>query len=258
MQKKNCCRDLMQRVPGVLLMLIFICNFPAGFAQTPTIRNSFPVPNGYLRNTYPGGSFSQWIQDLGLKDPPIIRNHRGETVNSGFYNVWGVIQMPLLFQSNLEQCADFAMRLWAEYHKAAGKLDQLYLFEYSGTRKLFKSSGKSYVQFLKAAFANTNSFSLKQGCSKITAGEVMPGDLFVQNERGGIGHVSIVLDVCQSKEGKRLFLIGYSFMPAQEFHIEKAQERYGIGGWFTLEGYTQYLMDYLNFGKPALRRFDPL
>jgi hypothetical protein len=98
---------------------------------------------------------------------------------------------------------------------------------------------------------------LKKGCKPVIADEVIPGDLFVQNERGGIGHVSVVLDVCKSKEGKKLFLIGYSFMPAQEFHIERARGKYGIGGWFTLEGYVQYLRDYLNYGEPVLRRFDP-
>ncbi len=166
--------------------------------------------------------------------------------------------MPLLFRSNLEQCADFAMRFWAEYHRVAGKLDQFYLFDYGGNKKQFKLSGQSFVQFLKTSFANSNSHSLKQGCKPVKPDELIPGDLFVQNERGGVGHVSVIIDVCQSKEGKRLFLIGYSFMPAQEFHIEKAEEKYGIQGWFTIEGYTQYLKEYLDFGKPVLRRFEPL
>ena len=228
------------------------------FAQTVTIRSSIPIPSGYVRNTCTDGSFGNWIQNLALKDPPIILDYQGAAVPSGFYHVWGVVKLPLLFRSNLEQCADFAMRFWAEYHKAAGKLDRLYLFDYGGNKKLFTLSGKSYLQFLRTAFSNANSHSLKQGCKAIAAGEVLPGDLIVQNERRRIGHVSVILDVCQSKEGKRLFLIGYSFMPAQEFHIERATERYGIDGWFTLEGYMQYLTDFLNFGKPVLRRFDPL
>lgn len=238
------------------LSLVFICH--ATFGQNLTIRNTIPVPKGYQRQAYAGGSYSDWIQNLGLKDQPVIRDYQGRIINSGFYNVWGVARMPLLFQSDLEQCADFAMRLWAEYHKATGKLDRMYLFDYGGNKKSFKSSGKSYAQFLKLAFANTNSYSLKQGCKAIAAEEIIPGDMFVQNERGGVGHVSVVLDVCLSKEGKRLYLIGYSFMPAQEFHIERAGDNYGIEGWFTWEGYVRYLADFLNFGKPVLRRFEPL
>jgi hypothetical protein len=241
-----------------LPVLICLCICPAGFAQKSTVKISIPVPDGYLRETCAIGSFGGWIQNLELKNPPIIRDYRGYAVNSAFYNIWGVVQMPLLFRSDLEQCADFAMRLWAEYHKSAGKLDELYLFDYSGNKRLFKTSGESFDQFLKSAFSKTNSYSLKQGCKAIAADEAMPGDLIVQNERGGIGHVSVILDVCRSKEGKKLFLIGYSFMPAQEFHIERAHEKYGTAGWFTLEGYNRYLVDYLNFGKPVLRRFDPL
>jgi Domain of unknown function (4846) len=244
------------RLSPAILGIFCICQ--AGFGQNLAIRNSIPVPNGYQRQAYDGGSFSDWIQNLNLKEQPVIRDYRGSAIDSRFYNVWGVVQMPLLFQSDLEQCADFAMRLWAEYHKATGKLDRLYLFDYSGNRKTFISSGKSFPQFLRLAFAGTNSHSLKQGCKGIASGEIVPGDMFVQNERGGIGHVSVVLDVSRSKEGKKLYLIGYSFMPAQEFHIEKAREQYGIEGWFTFEGYVRYLADFLNYGKPVLRRFEPL
>ena len=85
-----------------------------------------------------------------------------------------------------------------------------------------------------------------------------PGDMIVQNRNGGIGHASVILDVCESKKGEKLYLIGYSFMPAQEFHIEKAEEKYGRDGWFTIEGYFRYLSEFLDFGEPVLRRFSPL
>ena len=183
-------------------------------------------------------------------------NYKSQAVEAGVYQVFGVVRMPLLFPSDLEQCADFAMRFWAEYHKAIGRLDSLYLFDYSGKQISFTQSGKSYTNFLKWAFSNTNSHSLTNGCRPIAANQIIPGDMFVQNERGGIGHVSVVLDACVSKQGNKLFLIGYSFMPAQEFHIERASDKYGIEGWFTLEGYNQYLLDNLNYGKPELRRFD--
>ncbi len=242
------------RVWCAFLLIWISCS---AFSQESTISNSIPAPPGYIRQTYPPGSYSNWIQNLPLKARPVILDYRGQVVESGRYNVWGVVQMPLLFRSNLEQCADFAMRFWAEYHKATGKLDQLYLFDYSGRRTTFTRSGKSFMQFLKWAFANTNSHSLKYGCRTVASDQIVPGDMFIQNERGGVGHVSVVLDVCRSRQGDALYLVGYSFMPAQEFHIEKARAKYGTEGWFTSEGYKQYLMDYLNFGKPVLRRFDP-
>jgi hypothetical protein len=231
---------------------------PFGFGREQSIKEVIPVPGGYIRASYPNGSYSVWIRNLPLKSRPVILNYRGEAIESGFYNVWGVVRMPLLFHADLEQCADFAMRFWAEYHRSAGKLDRLYLFDYNGRRRNFKQSGQSFAQFLKTAFANTNSHSLKMGCRTITSEQLRPGDMLVQNERGGVGHVSVILDVCASLEGKRFFLFGYSFMPAQEFHIEKAKAEYGFEGWFTLEGYFQYLKDHLDFGPPILKRFDAL
>jgi hypothetical protein len=238
-------------------LIFFTCISFLGISQELTIRNAITVPSGCERESYPRGSFSNWIQNLQLKAQPTILDYKGRVIESGFYRVFGVVHMPLLFNADLEQCADFAMRFWAEYHKSADKLDKLYLFDYSGHKAPFATSGKSFAGFLKWAFANTNSYSLKSGCKTIASDQVIPGDMFVQNERGGIGHVSVVLDVCRSKQGRKLYLIGYSFMPAQEFHIEKAAEKYGVEGWFTIEGYTQYLLDNLHYGKPELRRFDP-
>jgi hypothetical protein len=240
----------------LILPVCLICACSIGISQDPTIRNSIPVPKEFQRESHPDGSYSHWIQNLPLKSQPVILDYKKQVVESGFYRVFGVVQMPLLFRSDLEQCADFAMRFWAEYHKSANTLDKLFLFDYSGHKVLFANSGKSYTDFLKGAFTNTNSHSLKTGCKSVAASEIIPGDMFVQNERGGIGHVSVVVDACKSKQGKRLFLIGYGFMPAQEFHIEKAADSCGTEGWFTFEGYTQYLHENLNYGKPELRRFD--
>ncbi len=242
----------------MLFLVLFLALAPSCFGQERTIKNNIPVPGGYSRETYSGGSYSDWVQNLPLKDRPVILNYQGQVIESGFYNVGGVVRMPLLFRSDLEQCADFAMRFWAEYHRSMGKLNQFYLFDYNGRKKRFKQSGQSFNKFIKSAFANTNSHSLKKGCVPVESSQLRPGDMFIQNERGGIGHVSVILDVGRSKEGKKLFLIGYSFMPAQEFHIERAKEEYGIEGWFTLQGYYRYLKDFLDFGVPVLKRFDSL
>ncbi|TFG60977.1 MAG: hypothetical protein E4H36_11175, partial [Spirochaetales bacterium] len=100
-----------------------------------------------------------------------------------------------------------------------------------------------------------NSFSLLKGCTPVKTGEERPGDMFVQNETGGIGHVSMIVDACENGAGQELFLVGFSYMPAQEFHIEKAGDEYGTGGWFTLEGYRKFLGDFYDYGSPRMRRF---
>ena len=235
------------------ISLLILCSSIPG--QERTINNTISTPAGYSRIEYAKGSFSHWVQSLGLKKDNKVLSFDSTVVQYAYYNIYGVVEMPLLFKRDLEQCADYCMRFWAEYHKSQGKLDKLYLFDYSGNKKKFKDSKKSYKSFLKWAFAYSNSYSLKKGCSKILENELKPGDIIVQNRTGGIGHVSVIMDVCESKEGEKLYLIGYSFMPAQEFHIEKAEEKYGKEGWFTIEGYFRYLSDFFDFGKPILRRF---
>ena len=45
--------------------------------------------------------------------------------------------------------------------------------------------------------------------------------------------MSVILDVATSKGSTKkppVYLIGFSFMPAQEFHIERAGARYGTAG----------------------------
>ena len=83
---------------------------------------------------------------------------------------------------------------------------------------------------------------------------MIPGDCIVQNDDGGIGHVSMILSSCHNAAGDIYYLIGFSFMPAQEFHIENAMQ-FGKDGWFTLHGYYEFLKNHLDLGEPVLRRF---
>jgi hypothetical protein len=225
------------------------------FGQGQRSVKDIPVPAGFKTDEYTVSSYSRWLATRPLKINNVILAHDGRKITAGTDRVCAVLDLPLLFTGDLEQCADYAMRLWAEYHKDRNKLDKLYLFDYNGRRQYFRKSGLSYRNFLRRAFANSNSYSLKQGCAKVDTGSIVPGDMVVQNERGGVGHVSVVMNACRDSSGQKLYLIGFSYMPAQEFHIERAPEGYGTGGWFTVEGYFRYLKDYMDLGTPVLRRF---
>ena len=243
-----------------IIYVFFLLTLLAGnsiYAQAATIANIIPAPEGYKRIYYPDNTFSRWVQNLPLKNNRKISSHDGGHVLRAYYRILAVVDRPLLFKQDLEQSADYCMRLWADYHKEKGKLEKLYLFDYHGNKKLFKKSKKPFMEFLKLAMAYSNSHSLKKGCIPVHPDSLRPGDLLVQNEKGSLGHASMVLDVCENHEEKKLYLIGYSFIPAQEFHIEKAGETCGIGGWFTLEGYYQYLeqFPFVKYGEPVLRRF---
>jgi hypothetical protein len=216
-----------------------------------------PTPAGFTRLVYPSGSFSRYLQLLPLKQDNTIRQYDGRTARTALYNVLAVVDKPLLFQNDLEQCADLCMRFWADYHQDSGLLDKLFLYNYSGEKRFYKNSGKSFRQFLKWHMAHANSHSIKAGALPVADEPLDPGVMFVQNSGGGIGHVSLIVDAARDKNGHRVFLVGFSFMPAQQFHLEKASDSHGIQGWFTRQGYEAYLagFPFNHYGTPVLRRF---
>ncbi len=230
-----------------LFILFAIC-------QAKTIKD-LPVPSGYKRVEYAESSYSAWIQRLPLKDDNIILGYDGEPVSFPFYSVLAVIDMPMLFRQDIEQCADWCFRFWAEFYKQSGHLNQLCLYDYNGRPRYYRNSGNNFKGFLKWAMATANSYSLKKGCRSIDVSDLQPGDMLVQNKGGGVGHVSVVMDVCQDGKGDCRYLMGYGFMPAQQFHLEKAMAEDGKDGWFSISEYRQHLRIYLNFGDPTYKRF---
>jgi hypothetical protein len=245
-------RDTIQSIMLTLLVSLSICS--TSFCQSRKVCDIKP-PDGYSLVTLQTNSYSQWISRLPLRKGNEIAVYTGDTLFPVPYHVYAVIDMPLLFRQDLEQCADWAFRFWAEYHRDRDKLNKLFLMDYNGRPRPFSQSKKSFKQFFKWTVAHANSYSIKTGAIPVSEGAILPGDMVVQNEKGGIGHVSIIMNVAASKSGDTLLLIGFSFMPAQEFHIEKAQPRYGTGGWFTLEGFSLFLAENLDLGDPVLRRF---
>lgn len=219
---------------------------------------AIPAPPGFVRIAYPERSYSHYLQNLPVKPENKIYKFDGKRVFGLLYNIYAVVDKPLLFKSDLEQCADFSMRLWADYHREGQSLDDLFLFDYNGRKKYFHDNRRSYEKYLRWHMAYANSHSIKKGARRVEDHQLRPGDMFVQNTDGGIGHVSVIVDAARSAAGDQVYLVGYSFMAAQEFHVEKASRRYGPGGWFTLTGYRDYLaaFPFSRYGKPVLRRFD--
>ncbi|EMO58892.1 hypothetical protein LEP1GSC161_0904 [Leptospira santarosai str. CBC1416] len=220
----------------------------------PSKVNEINPPLETTRVRFEKDSFPDFVQNLPLKSEPTLWTYKGQNIIRR-YDTIAVLDIPLLFKDDLEQCADYAMRIWAEYHKQRNSLNRLYLFDYNGNRNDFSKSGLSYSSFLKKTFSFSNSFSLKKGGKIVSEKDLRPGDLFVQNESGGIGHVSMILDLSENRKGDRFFLIGFSFMPAQEMHIEKAPKTFGSQGWFTYSGFLSHLKVSYPYGNPVLRRF---
>lgn len=230
------------------------------FSQQAITIGALETPQAYTRIVYAENSYPSFLRSLPLKGSKEIRKWDGKLLKSSWvlYDVLAVLEVPLLYNEDIEQCADFSMRLWSEYLKDLDQLENLSLFDYNGTPKPYTESGKSFEKYLRWHMAFSNSHSIKKGANIVGADDLQPGDMFVQNATGGIGHVSVIVDAAVNAGGDKVFLVGFGYMPAQEFHIEKAKKKFGPDGWFTLEGYLEFLdgLQFNRYGKPLLMRYD--
>ncbi len=215
-------------------------------------------PSGFKRVANEANSYANYLRSLPLSTQSRVKLWNGSFLPHDYYQSLGIVDLPLLFDEDLEQCADFSMRLWSEYLKSIDSLKYLSLFDFYGRKKSFAKSGKSFQDYLYWHMKYSNSYSIKLGAERVSLlSELRAGDMFVQNDsEESIGHVSVVIDQATNNVGQSVYLVGYSFMPAQQFHIEEANEQYGPQGWFTADGYYRYAEDVFgSFGKPNLRRY---
>jgi hypothetical protein len=68
-------------------------------------------------------------------------------------------------------------------------------------------------------FAYAGTISVEKESTAIAKEDMRIGDVFVKG--GSPGHCVIVMDMCENAAGDKLFLLGQSYMPAQQIHILK-------------------------------------
>lgn len=217
------------------------------------LADRIPVPSGYRRVKVPGKSFSAWLRGLPvLPGRPKVRLHNGKLKsNQSAHHVVVSIDVG---KRDLQQCADAVMRLRAEYLFANGCRNSI-VFNYtsgdvaawrswqSGIRPRVRGNNVSWVKrarsdggygnfrrYLDKVFTYAGSYSLSKELKKVRNPEqVRIGDVFI---RGGFpGHAVIVVDVAESRQGRRIFLLAQSFMPAQQIHILRNPTS-GLTPWY--------------------------
>lgn len=254
---------------------------PAGSTVlSDTVGEAFPPPDGYRRIEVSPGSFGAYLRRLEvLPDTARIRYYNG-AINGNWDRGYRVLNLPFLFQQDLEQCADVAYRLYCEFLRSVG-LDSLIVFrlqngqklswlEWSGGTRLEydpsrdrhrvvasepDTSRTSFNDFLYYLFYWAGSAAMKSYLHPVAEGrDLRVGDLIVQNVTGAMGHVSIILDICRNADSDWLYLIANGWTPAQTPFVRMPESGQGIGYWFTLAGYEEHLRPY-NFGPFLYRRF---
>lgn len=240
--------------------------------------NRIPVPEGFQRIPASQNSQAAWLRDLPLLEPGHqVKTYDGRLKGNQRAH-YQVVNMDV-GKRDLQQCADAVMRLKAEYHYARQEWDKIHFNFTSGDRVAFDdwSKGKkpriqgskvsfsaasgsvdhSYSNFKKyliMIFSYAGTASLEKELISVEVADIQAGDVFIQG--GFPGHAVLVLDVAEnSQTGEKVFLLGQSYMPAQEFHVLKNPNDSKLNPWYSLsEGENLYTPEW-DFQASNLKRF---
>jgi len=221
-----------------MLLFLLLATFGATAGDGPVhITDAFPPPDGAER--VPGDAFGAWLGTLELApvDEP-VRTWNGALVS----HEARVVRLPLV-PGDLQQCADSAIRLRAEWLKAQGgeisfhatSGDPIPWSRWQGGERPYESENRlhwrpgtqgGWEAYLAAVFTWAGTRSLALDTRPTDAPR--PGHLLV--DPGSPGHAVVLLDVAE-RDGEVLLLVGEGFMPAQSFHVELGP----IEGWWPWE-----------------------
>jgi hypothetical protein len=204
-----------------------------------TVSTAFPPPDGYARVA--GDPFGASLGALGLlpAEAP-VQTHDGRAVAGHRARV---VALPLV-PGDLQQCADSAIRLRAEWLRSQGSPvvfhatsgDPLPYSRWAAGERPFERGGRiawqpgtagGWERYLAAVFMWAGTRSLAY--DTVAAEAPLPGDLLVAP--GSPGHAVVLLDVARAGSGEVAVLVGEGFMPAQSFHVEIGP----LAGWWPYE-----------------------
>ena len=238
----------------IFSLLVFSCFSQKINKEGNNILERFLPPKGYERVSYEANSFEEFLRSYPLKKygSPVLLYDGSEKLNKVYVSVF---DMPIL-NVDLIQCADAVMKLRAEYLYKEAKYSQIKFHitngmivpfsryingervVVSGNNAVWKSGFKKgndrdvFEEYLKFIYAYAGTYSLSKESKSKAIENIKPGDFFIYG--GSPGHVVLVLEVAVDKKtGKKVMLLGQSYMPSQEFHILKSYESFSP--WYNVE-----------------------
>jgi hypothetical protein len=227
---------LIMKMPPLCLFLFitFSCHNNSGVAfQQPTVANTIaatsnlnpystieaiPLPPGYKRMHAATGSFTAWLRRLPLKKSKTVYLYNGLPKTNQLAQ-FAVIDIST-GNKDLQQCADAVMRLRAEYLYEQKRFAEIDFTDNNHTHYRLPANANRYAfnQYLEKVFSYCGTASLASQLAPITDfSSVAAGDVLI---KGGFpGHAMQVMDIAINKDGKKIYLLAQSYMPAQDMHV---------------------------------------
>ena len=176
-----------------------------------------PVPAGYSRVNEQPHSFGDWLRNTDLKKDKRVYKYDG-TLKENQSAQFAVLNISV-GNKDLQQCADAVMRLRAEYLFTEKKFEEISFTDNEGKQYRFTQphTRTHFMPYLNTVFGMCGSASLSKQLNTVAFRNIRSGDVLI---RGGFpGHAVIVMDLAQDNEGKKIYLLAQSYMPAQDIHV---------------------------------------
>lgn len=243
-----------------------------------TISERFSAPEGFTWQKSQNGSYGSFLETFKLENYgfPILK-YDGTPISTQNLHE-GVLAIDT-GEKDLQQCADSIMRLYAEYlyhnkkfneiefHFTSGDLATWNDYKngirpvINGNSVIFRKSAQfddSYQNFrnyLNLIFNYAGTISMYKETRPITKNsDLKTGDFLITP--GSPGHVVFIAGVCKNSEGKKLYLLGEGFTPAQSIHILKNPFNTKISPWYELDVNAEEIKTARYYFKPvSFRRY---
>jgi hypothetical protein len=219
-----------------------------------------PPPAGYQRTVSSPSSFGQYLRSVALiTDNDTVFQHDGEPKSR--QDVHHAILTIDVGTRDLQQCADACMRLRGEYLFAQKRYDEIHFNFLSDNNPRYyedhadsEHSHKSFRKYMDYIFSYANTASLRRELQSVSVEDMQIGDIFIQQGRP-YGHAVIVVDMAENSEGKKIFMVAQSYMPAQDIHILKNFNDSSISPWYSMDFGDSLITPQWDFYPTDLKRF---
>jgi len=251
-----------------MLLCMFSCNSNAGNqrATAPVIKNDFslinpystisaiPVPAGFSRMQTDSGSYAEWLRQLPLKKNKTVYLFNGFP-KSNQTAQFAVIDIST-GDKDLQQCADAVMRLRAEYLYGQKRYASIDFTDNNRThyRLPIGANRILFNQYLEKVFSYCGTASLYNQLKPVTDfKKIEAGEVLIKG--GAPGHAMQVMDIAVNSEGKRLYLLAQSYMPAQDMHVVINPANSRFSPWYEADDQAIIATPEWRFIKPCLKQW---
>ena len=105
---------------------------------------------------------------------------------------------------------------------------------------------------MRIVFTYAGTLSMDRESKSIDSKDIDVGDIFIKG--GSPGHVVMVVDICTNAQGKKAFLLAQGYMPAQEFHILKNNNKENDMWYYEEEIVYPFSTPEYTFEEGSLKR----